>query len=287
MPLAESNQNTNKKDGGDGDGLNQGPSKSVSPQKLAANRRHAERSTGPRTAEGKSKSARNAYKHGFFALKLFIPGEEAGVEGQTSLELGKQIWAYYKPVGCLEELLVEKIVCESVRYTRLLHHEHEQFIAHHGFSERVLRYQAAINRQLFQAIERLEQLQAKRKAQPVGPESDPEGPADADENVPVGPDHCGDVEFEGEEKDICGEASGSELLEAHGGAVPTTGGIEDAHLPLADILCSDTSSNEPELQTTVNYGTNPPRLGDDECLTESPGSSGPESPKPVPPIGAA
>src|SRR5208283_5730704 len=36
-------------------------------RRLAANRRNARRSTGPRTAEGKAKVARNPIKHGFFA----------------------------------------------------------------------------------------------------------------------------------------------------------------------------------------------------------------------------
>lgn len=37
----------------------------TSPAKLEANRRNAQRSTGPRTEAGKARSARNAVKHGF------------------------------------------------------------------------------------------------------------------------------------------------------------------------------------------------------------------------------
>ena len=38
----------------------------LTPRRLAANRRNAARSTGPRTDAGKARVARNAIKHGFF-----------------------------------------------------------------------------------------------------------------------------------------------------------------------------------------------------------------------------
>jgi hypothetical protein len=39
------------------------------PRRIEANRRNAARSTGPRSAEGKTLVARNAIKHGFFAAQ--------------------------------------------------------------------------------------------------------------------------------------------------------------------------------------------------------------------------
>ena len=39
----------------------------TSAQKIAANRRNAARSTGPRTAQGKARASRNAFKHGLAA----------------------------------------------------------------------------------------------------------------------------------------------------------------------------------------------------------------------------
>ena len=41
--------------------------KPVSPKRLAANHANAARSTGPRSAEGKARSAQNSRKHGFTA----------------------------------------------------------------------------------------------------------------------------------------------------------------------------------------------------------------------------
>jgi hypothetical protein len=186
----------------DGKNLDEGSGKSISPQKLAANQRNAQRSTGPRSDAGKARSAQNSYKHGFFASKLFRAGQPASTENQETTKLGKQIWDYYAPVGYMEELLVEKITCESVRYGRLLGYEQEEFGRSHAFFgpavDRVLRYQAAINRQLFQAIKQLDDLQAKRKAQSGGNESEDLGmgavePMETiagDEVQPEGQDSC-------------------------------------------------------------------------------------------------
>jgi hypothetical protein len=47
----------------------------VSQRKLEANRRNAQRSTGPKTAEGKVISRMNAWIHGFRAVHILGPGE--------------------------------------------------------------------------------------------------------------------------------------------------------------------------------------------------------------------
>src|SRR5215469_6039805 len=43
----------------------------ISERKLAANRRNAIRSCGPKTEQGKANSSKNAVKHGIYAAKLF------------------------------------------------------------------------------------------------------------------------------------------------------------------------------------------------------------------------
>jgi hypothetical protein len=43
---------------------------------IAANRQNAKRSTGPRTVEGKHRSAQNATKHGLTAEAVLLPGED-------------------------------------------------------------------------------------------------------------------------------------------------------------------------------------------------------------------
>src|ERR1019366_8525253 len=48
----------------------------TTPAQITANRANAQKSTGPRSAEGKSASRFNALKHGIDAASLVIPGED-------------------------------------------------------------------------------------------------------------------------------------------------------------------------------------------------------------------
>jgi len=50
--------------------------KPLSPRKLTANRANAARSTGPKTAAGKARCARNAIRHGLSAQTDLLPGED-------------------------------------------------------------------------------------------------------------------------------------------------------------------------------------------------------------------
>jgi len=151
-----------------------GQAKSVSAAKLAANRRNAQHSTGPQTAEGKAKSSQNSCKHGFFARKPLPAGEEGDQLWEEYRDLVDGIWEYYQPEGYMEGLLTEKIATESIRFSRLLDYESKYLGQKQAFHfqgvDRVLRFQSAINRQLFQTIHELERLQANRKAQRNRPE---------------------------------------------------------------------------------------------------------------------
>src|SRR5215472_14948665 len=51
----------------------------TSQKRIEANRRNAQRSTGPRTPEGKNRSRFNGLKHGLTATVTVIPGEDAAV----------------------------------------------------------------------------------------------------------------------------------------------------------------------------------------------------------------
>ena len=49
----------------------------TSSRRAEANRQNAQKSTGPKTAEGKARSRFNAVKHGMRAATPVLPGEDA------------------------------------------------------------------------------------------------------------------------------------------------------------------------------------------------------------------
>jgi hypothetical protein len=87
----------------------------ISPAKLRANRRNARKSTGPRTAEGKKTSSRNATTHGLFCRDLVLPGEEA----DRFHLLRESILRALKPQDAMELALVDRLVCDQWRLNRL------------------------------------------------------------------------------------------------------------------------------------------------------------------------
>ena len=88
----------------------------ISDKQLAANRANAARSTGPRTPEGKARSAANATKHGFTAANFaLVFGENA-----EELEAFKDdAVAFYEPANSQEMLAVERIALAQFGMMRL------------------------------------------------------------------------------------------------------------------------------------------------------------------------
>ncbi|MBN1457856.1 MAG: hypothetical protein JW912_08390, partial [Sedimentisphaerales bacterium] len=81
---------------------------------LLANRRNAQKSTGPRTVEGKATSAKNATKHGLFARKEVVISEN-----QTEFDaLREEMLEELGPVGAMEAILAERIVSLTWRIKR-------------------------------------------------------------------------------------------------------------------------------------------------------------------------
>ena len=147
--------------------------------------------------------AKNALKHGFFSKWLLIPHPDGKEDPTEYQNLYAALREHYQPLDFLEELWVEKIAVWSWRLRRLLRcesgqiaralaeHDHEikqssaaesgepelsalsspeiDAITDHLFLppkeelDKLLRYEAMINKQLDHAIAELERLQRRRR----------------------------------------------------------------------------------------------------------------------------
>ena len=95
----------------------------TSAKQLAANRRNAKKSTGPRTPQGRAVSRMNALKHGILSRQVLVRGQ-AYEEDEAELEsLHRRFWEELQPVGPLEEMLVDQIVTAHWRLRRALRAE--------------------------------------------------------------------------------------------------------------------------------------------------------------------
>src|SRR5687768_13961201 len=87
----------------------------TTPKHLEANRRNAQLPTGPRTPEGKAVVARNALKYGLLPSKALLPGES----DSDLAELSRRLRNDLRPVGEMENLLVDRIIASTWRLVRL------------------------------------------------------------------------------------------------------------------------------------------------------------------------
>ena len=82
--------------------------------KVKANRKNSRKSTGPRSARGKAKVAKNAVKHGLFAEEAVIKGEDPEEFEDFREALIKEL----APAGHIECILAERAVSLSWRLQR-------------------------------------------------------------------------------------------------------------------------------------------------------------------------
>src|SRR5438105_4207760 len=75
-------------------------------KQVNANRQNALRSTGPKTAVGKTISSVNSIRHGFYATAVLLPGEDR----EEFLRLARRLVLAHQPCGVLEEEQVRSIV---------------------------------------------------------------------------------------------------------------------------------------------------------------------------------
>ncbi len=94
--------------------------RAISQKKLEANRANAQRSTGPKTEQGKKHSRRNPMKHGLLASVLLVEEAESfGVFRKLLHDLSEEI----EPVGEGEWICVEELAYCRWEQRRLLQWE--------------------------------------------------------------------------------------------------------------------------------------------------------------------
>src|SRR6516165_9847555 len=93
--------------------------------KIEANRRNAQKSTGPRTKEGKDKVRLNALKHGLTATTVVLPHEDAEAYQQRENAWTREL----SPRGELGRYLAQRAVRISWQLDRADEHERARLAA--------------------------------------------------------------------------------------------------------------------------------------------------------------
>lgn len=138
-------------------------------QKLAANRNNASKSTGPRTSEGKARSARNAMTHGLFSAALVIPQAERPAYD----EMAGGLRADLHPEGALQESVFANLLSASWNLRRvrgLLAQLYDGSLdpladpALDAQVDRLSRYEQRFERAFYRAVAELRRLQTAAAA---------------------------------------------------------------------------------------------------------------------------
>ncbi len=154
---------------------------------IEANRRNAEKSTGPQTTEGKARSCRNRLSHGFTSSVLFIAGEEREQFNLLLADLHNE----FQPATASEQILLEKMAQNqwlSLRAWRL------QSVALNapaapGYMPQdlglLIRYHQSSDRGFYKARTELINAQKERKKSQIGFESPNAGQPAAESPDPI------------------------------------------------------------------------------------------------------
>src|SRR6476620_8445907 len=95
--------------------------RACSEARLRANRLNAQKSTGPRTAEGKQRASQNAHKHGLCSTSALLPGEDEATYHLFEDELREEL----RPRTALQNHLFADIAGHLWRLRRLPDAERE------------------------------------------------------------------------------------------------------------------------------------------------------------------
>lgn len=134
------------------------------------------RRSGPNSGAGKARVSVNAIAHGISSVRPVVPGESSN-EWETHQ---RAIVEALAPVGPLETALAGRAASIVWRLRRVTTYEEAaiaerqhlpaasaRLLPHPLEIDKIIRYEAHLSRQLFQALHELEALRAERRGQPI------------------------------------------------------------------------------------------------------------------------
>jgi hypothetical protein len=150
----------------------------VSDARAAASRKNGARSRGPKTSEGKARSAQNALRHGMRSLRYVVLPDECAAEFHA---LEEALVDELAPVGALQTVLARRIAVATWRLARADRMEVELFeerrwenagvgmaLIRDGNGTRsfetLMRYRSAAMAEFMRALRTLKALQAEQAA---------------------------------------------------------------------------------------------------------------------------
>ncbi len=87
----------------------------ATPAQILANQANSQRSTGPTSPAGKTRSSRNAFKHGLYSKQLVLPNEDPAELDQLRASLRTE----HQPLNTTEEMLVNDLAENFWRLRRM------------------------------------------------------------------------------------------------------------------------------------------------------------------------
>jgi hypothetical protein len=145
----------------------------VSSEKQAANQANARHSTGPKTPEGKARSAANSRTHGFCSDEILVAAEQKE-------EFDKMAEGYHfdlAPEGEIEQTLCDEIVAAAWQLRRMRRMETEACSGHDSYTailddeilqkklDRLARHKTRIERTFHRCLKEFKTVQNERYEQ--------------------------------------------------------------------------------------------------------------------------
>ena len=153
--------------------------RTVTEKMVEANRQNAQKSTGPKTEEGKARSSQNSVRHGILAQHMYLTDTPA--ESPENFEIIMSgLYDAYNPQDGHETILIQRIAVSYWRLARAYRYEshclqtnraqnpdadpNEFLLPNPQQMERIVRYEGMIGRDLNRNINQLLAHQAYRRA---------------------------------------------------------------------------------------------------------------------------